>query len=69
MFFLVLITSLLIILGEVNHSNILNIRKKPSNVVSVGKSLKNYCEIWRINVELNNIRDFELVPQEYTHYI
>ncbi|CAL0316737.1 unnamed protein product [Lupinus luteus] len=32
-------------------------------------SLKNYCEGWRINVELHNIRDFEVVPEECTEYI
>ncbi|KAL4308736.1 hypothetical protein GQ457_01G056110 [Hibiscus cannabinus] len=30
---------------------------------------KNYCESWRINVELNNIRDFEVVPQECVDHI
>lgn len=34
-----------------------------------GDSLKNYCESWRINVELNNIREFEVVPQECVDYI
>nr|XP_043628485.1 acid phosphatase 1-like [Erigeron canadensis] len=32
-------------------------------------SLKNYCESWRMNVELNNIRDFSVVPSECTSYI
>ncbi|KAE9589772.1 hypothetical protein Lal_00021568 [Lupinus albus] len=32
-------------------------------------SLKNYCESWRMNVELHNIRDFEVVPEECTDYI
>lgn len=30
----------------------------------VGGSLKKYCESWRINVEINNIREFKVVPQE-----
>ncbi|KAE8662527.1 putative Transcription factor [Hibiscus syriacus] len=30
---------------------------------------KNYCESWRINVELNNIREFEAVPQECVNHI
>lgn len=34
-----------------------------------GASLKNYCESWRLNVELNNIRGFEVVPQECISYI
>ncbi|KAL3531197.1 hypothetical protein ACH5RR_010519 [Cinchona calisaya] len=50
------------------HWNILSPRKK--NVVhGTSISLKNYCESWRINVELNNIRGFEVVPQECTAYI
>ncbi|KAK7268716.1 hypothetical protein RIF29_21423 [Crotalaria pallida] len=32
-------------------------------------SLKNYCESWRMNVELHNIRDFQVVPAECTDYI
>ncbi|KAJ7979805.1 Acid phosphatase 1 [Quillaja saponaria] len=31
--------------------------------------LKNYCESWRMNVELHNIRDFQVVPEECTGYI
>ena len=31
--------------------------------------MKNYCESWRINVELHNIREFEVVPQECVDYI
>ncbi|XVF72070.1 hypothetical protein PTKIN_Ptkin12aG0091800 [Pterospermum kingtungense] len=34
-----------------------------------GDNLKNYCESWRINVELNNISEFEVVPQECVDYI
>lgn len=47
--------------------NILHQRKKSSD--QVGTNLKNFCESWRINVELNNVRDFEVVPQECTQYI
>ena len=32
-------------------------------------SLKNYCESWRMNAELHNIRDFQVVPEECTEYI
>ncbi|KAA8548872.1 hypothetical protein F0562_000556 [Nyssa sinensis] len=32
-------------------------------------TLKNYCESWRMNVELNNIREFEVVPDECVDYI
>ncbi|XP_057963973.1 acid phosphatase 1-like [Malania oleifera] len=34
-----------------------------------GRSLKNYCESWRMNVELNNIRRFDVVPEECAEYI
>ncbi|GLJ32301.1 hypothetical protein SUGI_0649990 [Cryptomeria japonica] len=37
--------------------------------VKLKYSLKNYCESWRMNVELNNIRDFEVVPGECVYYI
>lgn len=45
--------------------NILNQNRKNG----LGSSLKNYCESWRINVELNNIRGFDVVPQECVAYI
>ncbi|KAJ4728312.1 putative Acid phosphatase 1 [Melia azedarach] len=45
--------------------NILNQMRR----TAVRDSLKNYCESWRMNVELNNIREFEVVPQECTDYI
>ncbi|KAL1536160.1 acid phosphatase 1-like [Salvia divinorum] len=32
-------------------------------------SLKNYCESWRMNVELHNIRDFDVVPEECVEYM
>ncbi|KAJ8530664.1 hypothetical protein K7X08_023545 [Anisodus acutangulus] len=32
-------------------------------------SLKNYCESWRMNVELHNIRNYAVVPQECVAYI
>ncbi|KAG9445760.1 hypothetical protein H6P81_011888 [Aristolochia fimbriata] len=35
----------------------------------LGYSLKNYCESWRMNVEMNNIRDFEIVPGECVDYV
>lgn len=53
-------------LGIADHWNILNPKKK---ALLGGTSLKNYCESWRINVELNNIRGFEVVPQECISYI
>ncbi|KAF8401973.1 hypothetical protein HHK36_012924 [Tetracentron sinense] len=45
--------------------NILNQNRK----TGLGISLKNYCEGWRINVELNNIRGFDVVPDECVEYI
>ncbi|KAK2985218.1 hypothetical protein RJ640_010507 [Escallonia rubra] len=45
--------------------NILNQKKK----YGVDITLKNYCESWRMNVELNNIQGFEVVPQECVGYI
>ncbi|XP_027115714.1 acid phosphatase 1-like [Coffea arabica] len=32
-------------------------------------TLKNYCEAWRMNVELHNIRDFDVVPDECVSYM
>ncbi|XP_010264908.1 PREDICTED: acid phosphatase 1 [Nelumbo nucifera] len=40
-----------------------------SNGLNLKISLKNYCESWRINVELNNIREFDVVPDECVDYI
>ncbi|KAL2454000.1 HAD superfamily [Abeliophyllum distichum] len=65
-YFLLAVLSILIGSG-VSDWNILNHRKK-NNVVS-GSGLKTYCESWRINVEVNNIREFEVVPQECIGYI
>ncbi|KAJ9555606.1 hypothetical protein OSB04_010220 [Centaurea solstitialis] len=45
--------------------NILNQRTKSGLKIT----LKNYCESWRMNVELNNIREFSVVPSECTSYI
>ncbi|MBA0821983.1 hypothetical protein Goarm_018806 [Gossypium armourianum] len=39
------------------------------NINARQDSLKNYCESWRINVELNNIREFDVVPQECVAHI
>ena len=45
--------------------NILNHKGKKRGEIS----LKNYCESWRMNVELHNIREFQVVPQECTEHI
>ncbi|XP_077252778.1 acid phosphatase 1-like [Tasmannia lanceolata] len=60
------ILSLLTGLGVGDWSILNQIKGKNGGV---GISLKNYCESWRINVELNNIRDFDVVPGECTQYI
>ncbi|RZR76133.1 hypothetical protein BHM03_00000756 [Ensete ventricosum] len=36
---------------------------------AVAAGLRNYCESWRMNVELNNIRGFEVVPGECVDYV
>ncbi|KAJ4968836.1 hypothetical protein NE237_015537 [Protea cynaroides] len=48
--------------------NILN-QRIVENKNGLKITLKNYCEAWRINVELHNIRQFEVVPEECTEYI
>ncbi|CAN8311184.1 unnamed protein product [Cochlearia groenlandica] len=42
-----------------------------NDVVSskLSTNLKRYCESWRINVEVHNIRNFEVVPQECVSHI
>lgn len=37
--------------------------------MDLGDSLKIYCESWRVNVELNNVKGFEVVPQECISHI
>ncbi|XP_073103196.1 acid phosphatase 1 isoform X3 [Elaeis guineensis] len=44
-------------------------KKRDHHQHHAGISLKNYCESWRINVELNNIRGFDVVPGECVGYI
>ncbi|KAJ9154115.1 hypothetical protein P3X46_027484 [Hevea brasiliensis] len=45
--------------------NILNLKTKNG----LNMSLKNYCESWRMNVELHNIQNFQVVPQECVSHI
>ncbi|XP_057431603.1 acid phosphatase 1-like [Lotus japonicus] len=59
-----LITCLMIPLAVADW-NILKLQTKDGLKIS----LKNYCESWRMNVELHNIRDFEVVPEECIEYI
>uniref|UniRef100_A0A6M2EDA5 Acid phosphatase n=1 Tax=Populus davidiana TaxID=266767 RepID=A0A6M2EDA5_9ROSI len=62
--FMLALTSLYIGLAAADW-NILN--KKVTN--GAASFLKSYCESWRINVELNNIKGFEVVPQECVDFI
>ncbi|KAL3604590.1 hypothetical protein D5086_005449 [Populus alba] len=62
--FILALTSLYIGLAAADW-NILNKKSKSRDA----SSLKNYCESWRINVELNNIKDFEVVPQECVDHV
>ncbi|CAN8267650.1 unnamed protein product [Cochlearia groenlandica] len=32
-------------------------------------NLKGYCQSWRVNVELHNVRDFKVVPQECVWFV
>ncbi|KAL0287468.1 UNVERIFIED_CONTAM: Acid phosphatase 1 [Sesamum calycinum] len=64
-FLLLVIHALLLGLAAADW-NILN-QKKVKYGLQI--TLKNYCESWRMNVELHNIRDFEVVPEECVSYI
>ncbi|KAL7145025.1 hypothetical protein ABFS83_07G050900 [Erythranthe nasuta] len=46
--------------------DILNQKKSKHDLLI---TLKNYCESWRVNVELHNIRNYETVPEECVDYI
>ncbi|KAI4301044.1 hypothetical protein L6164_034363 [Bauhinia variegata] len=46
-----------------------NILKQRWSRNGVGDSLKNYCESWRMNVEVSNIRGFSVVPQECVGHV
>ncbi|KAL0380514.1 UNVERIFIED_CONTAM: Acid phosphatase 1 [Sesamum angustifolium] len=64
-FLLLVIHALLLGLAAADW-NILN-QKKVKYGLQI--TLKNYCESWRMNVELHNIRDFDVVPEECVSYI
>ncbi|XP_068663946.1 acid phosphatase 1 [Aristolochia californica] len=55
----------LLVGSEASDWNIMN----RSGKKKLGYNLKNYCESWRMNVEINNLRDFEVVPGECADYI
>ncbi|KAF5736719.1 hypothetical protein HS088_TW14G00869 [Tripterygium wilfordii] len=56
---------LLVSASAVSDWNILHQKTKNGLMIS----LKNYCESWKMNVELHNIREFEVVPDECVGYI
>ncbi|XP_020225704.1 acid phosphatase 1 [Cajanus cajan] len=46
-----------------------NILKEQTHDDGLKISQQNYCESWRMNVELHNIREFRVVPEECIEYI
>ncbi|GMN53330.1 hypothetical protein TIFTF001_022469 [Ficus carica] len=46
-----------------------NILNQRTRLNGLRISLKNYCESWRMNVELHNIREFKVVAEECVAYI
>ncbi|XP_047317346.1 acid phosphatase 1-like [Impatiens glandulifera] len=69
------ISLLLLLLATLNISssiagnwNILSQKPRQKGAL-LDITLRNYCEAWRINVELNNIRDFVVVPNECTDFV
>ncbi|XP_014512950.1 acid phosphatase 1 [Vigna radiata var. radiata] len=59
------LTCLLVPLAGAADWNILKLQTHDGLKIS----LKNYCESWRMNVELHNIREFQVVPEECIEYI
>lgn len=65
-----IISSLLIgLVSSVDQWNILNNVQRWRKGVVGSSNLKSYCESWRINVELNNIKEFNVVPQECVEHV
>lgn len=64
--FFLAICGLLLSLSSAADWNILN---QKNSKYGLRITLKNYCESWRMNVELHNIKDFEVVPEECVQYI
>ncbi|KAF3791899.1 Acid phosphatase 1 [Nymphaea thermarum] len=60
-----LILSIVLTVGRGGDWNILHVNQKGVPHISI----KNYCESWKINVELHNIRKYRVVPQECVEYI
>lgn len=65
-----IISSLLIgLVSSADQWNILNNVQRWRKGVVGSSNLKSYCESWRINVELNNIKEFNVVPQECVEHV
>lgn len=77
MFLSLALASLFVGVVSAGDWNILNQLKglgsssSQNGIVSKGikTDLKGYCESWRINVEVHNIRNFDVVPQECVSHI
>lgn len=65
--FLTVLLLLTLICSAMANWNIFNSRNKI--IESDAANLKSYCESWRINVEVNNIKGFAVVPEECTSHI
>lgn len=61
------ICCLLLGVSSASYWNILN--EKVNKYGLEKMTLKNYCESWGMNVELHNIKDFQVVPEECVQYI
>lgn len=65
-----IISSLLIgLVSSADQWNILNNVQRWRKGVVGSSNLNSYCESWRINVELNNIKEFNVVPQECVEHV
>ncbi|XP_064960687.1 acid phosphatase 1-like isoform X2 [Musa acuminata AAA Group] len=56
-----------LVAGDWNILGFMGSKREEDTAVAAGR--KNYCESWRMNVELNNIRGFEVVPDECVDYV
>ena len=69
LFFFFSFFSVFISLSVAADWNILSFGFGGGNGGGRGESLRKYCESWRMNVEMNNVRWFEAVPQECASHI
>ncbi|KAH7669745.1 Acid phosphatase protein [Dioscorea alata] len=66
---ILLILSISITTSASDHWNILSFLSSDNYKNTLSFNLKNYCESWRMNVELHNILDFDVIPGECINYI